>query len=90
MLISADLVQENLAAVWSEVLQSRQGFAEDLQKTALHSQQGLLLGFLPLSSACCLFRRGLWGLLSPGKRTGGQRLAVFSLRKTINERLESF
>ncbi len=81
----ADLVQEYLAAVWSEVLQSCQGFAEDLQKTALHSQQGLLLGFLSLPSTWCLFRRGLGGPLCPGKGTRGQRLTVFSLRKFKNK-----
>lgn len=62
------------------MLQSCQGFAEDLQKTALHSQQGLLLSFLSLPSTFCLFRQGLGGPLCPRKGSGGQRLTVFSLK----------
>lgn len=85
MFKQADLVQEYLAAVWSEVLQCCQGFTEDLQKTALHSQQGLLLSFLSLPASCCLFRRGLRRPLRPGERTRWQRLTVFSLKKTENK-----
>lgn len=61
------LVQKNLAAVWSEVLQSCERFAQDLQQTALHSQQSLLLSFLSsrLPSTSWLFRWSVWGPLCP-------------------------
>lgn len=70
---STDLVQENLAAVWGEVLQRGECFAQDLQQTALHRQQSLLLSLLSarLPSTGCLFRRGVWGPLCSGQRSGG-------------------
>lgn len=68
-----DLVQENLAAVGSEVLQSCQRFAQYLQQTALNSQQSLLLSFLSsrLPSARWLFRGGVGGLLCPRQWSRG-------------------
>lgn len=78
----ADLVQQNLAAVRSEVLHSRQGFAENLHEAALHRQQGLLLGLFPLASTRCFFGRGLGGSLSPGEGNGRQRFSVFSLKRS--------
>lgn len=78
----ADLVQQYLAAVWSEVLQSGQRFAEDLQQAALHRQQGLLLRLLSLPSTGRLFRRGLGAPLCPGEGTRGQRFAIFGLKHT--------
>lgn len=83
-----DLVKKNLAAVWSEVLQGCQGFAEDFQKTALHSQQGFLLGFLSLPSTCRLFRRGLRGPLCPRKGSRGQRLTIFGLKEITKQNIK--
>lgn len=80
--MQSDLVQEDLAAVWGEVLQSGQGFAEDLQKAALHSEQGLLLSLLPLPSTRCLFGGCLWGPMASGEGARGQRLTIFNLRKS--------
>lgn len=82
--LRCDLVQEYLAAVWSEVLQSSQSFTEDLQQAALHGQQRLLLSLLPLSSSSCcgisrIFIQGLWGALRPGPR--GQRLTILRLHR---------
>lgn len=61
------------------MLQRGQGLAEDFQEAALHGQQRLPLGFLPLAAVFGLLGRRLRGPLGPGQRRWGQRLAVFSL-----------
>lgn len=62
------------------MLQRGQGLAEDFQQAALHGQQRLPLGFLPLAAVFGLLGRRLRGPLGPGQRRRGQRLAVLSLR----------
>ena len=83
------LVQQYLAAVWGEVLQSGQSFAEDLEQAALHRQQGLLLHLLPLPSVQHrLLGRGLGQgpqALWVGQGARGQGLTVLSLRRRGGE-----
>lgn len=80
---TTNLVQKDLAAVWSEVLQSCECFAQYLQQTTLHRQQGLLLSLLPsrLPSTSWLLRRGVRRPLCSRQRAGGQRFSIFNLEK---------
>lgn len=82
-----DLVQQDLAAVWSEVLQRGQRLAEDLQQAALHGLQRLPLCLLPLAATIRLLGQRLGCPLGPGQRRRGQRLAVLRLEVVVQHLL---
>lgn len=79
MLTDPYLIQYDLAAIGSEMLQAGERLAEDFEQGALHGQHGLLLYFVPLASTrrpgsgwLQLLGRRLWGALRPGEGAGRQ------------------